>query len=155
MWGVENSVGFRELCRFDSDITALGVSPDGGRVFVASLDMTAKLIDFETGNVIAEIGNKPKPFLSVAFTPDGQAFAVGDADGALQIRQTADAKLLGTLTGSAGHLTALTYSPDGLRFGFGKRRRCHSSLGHKDRGSGVGNSHWRALYKYSCLHTRR
>ena len=44
-----------------NDVTALGVSSDGRRVFVASLDTTAKLIDFETGNVIAEIGKKPKP----------------------------------------------------------------------------------------------
>ena len=54
-------------------------------------------------------------FLSVAFAPDGQTFAIGDADGAIEIRQTADAKLLATFTGNTGHLTALTYSPDGLR----------------------------------------
>ena len=114
IWDVNNPVLFRELCRLDKYVSALGVA-DGRRVFVASLDTTAKLIDFQTGKIIAEIDKQPKAILSVAFAPDGQTFATGYAAGAIEIRQTADLKLLATLTGNAGHMTALTYSPDGAR----------------------------------------
>jgi len=110
---IDNPAVFRELCRLDGDVSALEVSPDGHRVVVASYNATSKLIDFETGKIIAEI--EPRSILSVAFAPDGKTFATGDAYGAIEIRQTTDAKLLTTLTGNAGHMTALTYAPDGLR----------------------------------------
>jgi WD40 repeat protein/serine/threonine protein kinase len=113
IWSADNPAVFRELASLDGDVSALEVSPDGHRVVVASYDTTSKLIDFETEKIIAEL--EPGSILSVAFAPDGKTFATGDAYGAIEIRQTTDAKLLTTLTGNAGHMTALTYSPDGLR----------------------------------------
>ena len=116
IWNANDGALVREVCRLNDTVTALGVSPEGRTIFVANLDTSLKLFDFETGKLVAQINQpQPKVITSVAFAPDGQTFATGAAAGEIQIRQTADAKLIATLTGSAGRVTALTYLPDGTR----------------------------------------
>ena len=115
VWDVKSGALARELCQLNDHVTAVAVSTEGRRVFVASLDTTAALFDFGTGKIVAAIGKQRKPITSVEFSPDGQTFATGDSSGDIQIRRIEDAKVIGTLTGSAGRMTALTYSPDGSR----------------------------------------
>jgi WD40 repeat protein len=56
----------------------------------------------------------PKGVESVAFSPDGQTLATGDANGSAYVWDVAAAKLLTTLTdpGSAG-INSVAFSPDG------------------------------------------
>lgn len=51
--------------------------------------------------------------LSVAFSPDGQLLATGDANGEVRLWQVADSKLLLICKGHAGWVHCVTFSPDG------------------------------------------
>ena len=90
IWDTESGGLIRELCRFERRVNTLGISPDGSTVFAAGLDRTAKLFDLETGEIIVDLGERRKPVLSVAFAPRGKTFAIGDADGIIEIRHISD-----------------------------------------------------------------
>ena len=50
---------------------------------------------------------------SVAFNPDGQLLAAGDAKGRIRLVRVADGKLLLTLTGHTDYVWSVAFSPDG------------------------------------------
>src|SRR5438045_2851629 len=50
---------------------------------------------------------------AVAFSPDSRFIAVGDADGTVRLRSTADGWLEGEYKGGSDSITAIAFSPDG------------------------------------------
>lgn len=84
----------RRLERQDGAITALGWSPDGARIAVASQSAAVNLYDPETGDKKASCGGHSAGIYTVAFSPDSTKLATGGFDGKVRVYATQDCQLL-------------------------------------------------------------
>ena len=80
----DDSTLIRKFERQDGPILALAISPDGGKVAVASEVGDVRIYDAETGDLVARCGGHEGGTYAVAFTPDGQELAAGGFDGVLR-----------------------------------------------------------------------
>ncbi len=94
-----------------SHITALAFSPTEELVASTSPDRSVRLWDFQSGKCRLVLSHDVVP-TRVAFRPDGRVLACAGAR-AVYIWDVASGKLLATLPGPKGNVTALAYSPDG------------------------------------------
>ena len=65
----------------------IALSPDG-RHLAAVASLGARIIDIETGEVVARPISDPDRLLSVAYSPDGSTLAVGSQDGRIFVVET-------------------------------------------------------------------
>ncbi|EUB98257.1 WD-40 repeat-containing protein [Rhizobium sp. CF080] len=83
VWNTESDAPPRRLPIHEEDITAIDLSPDGTRLAIASTDGTAKVLDIENGQVIADLKHEqfaalvsivpgPPIVRSAVFSEDGQ-----------------------------------------------------------------------------------
>ena len=106
--------------KFISSVNTVAFSPDGKTFLSGSLVGTA-LFDASTGQVI-RFYNTTGSSRVLAFSPNGQAFAVASADqqlspsfiGNVQIIDVASGNALVTIGQQIGGTTGLAFSPDGL-----------------------------------------
>jgi WD40 repeat protein len=84
----------RRLERQDGAITALGWSPDGARIAVASQSAAVNLYDPESGEKKASCTGHGAGIYTVAFSPDSTKLATGGFDGKVRVYATGDCKLL-------------------------------------------------------------
>lgn len=94
--------------------TAVGVSPDGRRVFVADLyDGSLRVIDTATNQLVARIGIGGV-LGGVAVSPDGDRVYVADAQGAIAVIDATTNTLAGAIA-VGGAPEKVTVSPDGAQ----------------------------------------
>jgi WD40 repeat protein len=80
----DDSTLIRKFERQDGPILALALSPDGGKLAVASEAGDVRIYDTETGALVARCGGHAGGTYAVAFTPDGAELAAGGFDGVLR-----------------------------------------------------------------------
>lgn len=66
-------------------VTSLAFSPSGQQLISTSLDFTIRIWNVQTQTEIRTLQESDRGVLTVAFRPDGRAFAVGNRDGTLKI----------------------------------------------------------------------
>ncbi len=78
-------------------------------------EATLQQTNFSGANFLQSVFAQPcNEIYAVAFSPDGQRFATGEADGQIRIWNTVDGQLLLTLTGHTNSIRSLSFSPDGV-----------------------------------------
>ncbi len=97
----ENTFKQRAVEGGDVDVLPLGtaegiaLNPDG-RHLAAVLTNSARIIDLESGEVIARPTNDPDRLLCAAYSPDGSTLAIGSLDGRIFVIETTFYTLLYT-----------------------------------------------------------
>jgi WD40 repeat protein len=93
--------------------------PQPQPVTAVTWDGPARIVNSDANGTIA-LWKLPSPVLdvtshagAVAYSPDGTALAVGGSS--VQLRDAATGKLIATLTGPAGHVYSVAFSPSGDR----------------------------------------
>ena len=96
------------------DWAAYGGAEGGLRVYKAkeNQDRTSGNNDV---NLVREFERQPGPVQSVAFSADGTLLAAGNTGSEVRVYETATGKKRATLSGHAGSVFALKFSPDGKR----------------------------------------
>jgi WD40 repeat protein len=108
IWDAESGELVRTLEHFRR-VNSLDWSPDGRQLVSAGYFMTA-VWEMETGSLIAFLSNAA--MTTVAWSPDGQFVAAGDAlDRKVRVWEAKTWSLVRELTGF-GHLNAVAFSPD-------------------------------------------
>lgn len=102
-------------------ITTVALSADGTLGATGFQDGSIHLWDGTTGAETATINAHSEPIVSLAFNPDGDRLASGDARGKVLLTVTKSGKSqVVSLTNSLDQKTALSFSPDGLVLAIGK-----------------------------------
>ena len=92
--------------------TALDMSRDGRYVAAGGTDAKAGLWDAITGRFVGEPRRLGGGACAVAFSPDGQAVAVGDDGKSVRLFSVPDLRPTGVVI-NTGSATAMAFSPDG------------------------------------------
>ena len=66
-------------------VNALALSPDGRFLVSGSEDVTLKIWDTATGNVLRTLSGHDQPVLAAAISPDGRQVASGGADPTVRV----------------------------------------------------------------------
>ena len=95
-----------------ASIKALVLSPDGRFLVSGSEDVTLKIWDTATGNVLRTLYGHEQPVLAAAISPDGRLIASGGADTTVRVWNvvTGQATTLGSHTSAVKNLA---FSDDG------------------------------------------
>jgi WD40 repeat protein len=129
VWDVEARKEMRTLKGHDGAVTCVAFRPDGTRLASGSADHTVRVWDPGTGQqVLTLLG--PERVNQVAFSPDGQSLAVayGAPDnpggaGEVRVWNLESKQEVFHLTGHAGPVTCVAFSPDGTRLATGSADR--------------------------------
>jgi WD40 repeat protein len=93
-------------------IASVALSGNGATIAATSLDKTVTVWNAVDGKVLHKIA-LPAVAQVVAFAPDAQSFAVGLADGSIQLLKVADGKEIKSLAGHKAAVTGLAFSLKG------------------------------------------
>jgi WD40 repeat protein/serine/threonine protein kinase len=153
VWDAGSGEEMLTLKGHSASINSVTFSPDGGRIVTASgdwmamADHTAKVWKIGTDNnglTIHVHGPTDGPFVSVAFSPDGQRIVTGIGNGTAKVWDATSAQELITLRGHTAGIGSVAFSPDGHRILTGSSdrtagvwdvtngNRLLSLTGHKD-----------------------
>ena len=97
-------------------VNALALSPDGRFLVSGSEDVTLKIWDTATGNVLRTLSGHEQSVLAAAISPDGRKIASGGADATVRVWNV----VTGESTKVASHSSAVknvAFSDDGRRPG--------------------------------------
>jgi len=105
-------------------LLAAAFAPDGKAVAAGGYDGHLRVWDIGTGKVLVDVpaqapaqpNMQAPPSVAVtalAFSPDGKQIAVGAADGAVHLFQSADGKYVRSLLGHGSAVTAVAFRPGG------------------------------------------
>jgi WD40 repeat protein len=94
-------------------VTAVAVTPDGGRVVSGSLDNTLRVWDLESGETLRTLQGQTSSVTAVALTPDGGRVVSGSWDNTLRVWDLESGETLRTLQGHTGPVHAVAVTPDG------------------------------------------
>lgn len=102
----------RVLTRHGFGVTELISGP--GWLAYGAVDGGTRVIDLDTGDVLADLTLDRRPILSMALSPDGSEFAVGDGEGYVMTVSTETWSITGDYRAAAnGPVWALAYTADG------------------------------------------
>lgn len=97
-----------------ASVNALALSPDGRFLVSGSEDVTLKIWDTATGNVLRTLSGHDQPVLAAAISPDGRWIASGGADATVRLWNV----VTGEVTRVASHSSPVknvVFSDDGKR----------------------------------------
>lgn len=106
----------REVWDLQEPIRAVAASRDGSRLFVALESGGVEILDPVARTTVADVAPPRDPLTgTLVVSPNGKLLALGRADGVVAIHRSTDGALVRQLRGHQGHVTWLTFSPDGAR----------------------------------------
>jgi WD40 repeat protein/tetratricopeptide (TPR) repeat protein len=97
------------------DLNRVGLSPDGGRLFLAGADGELVLRDTTTGRRVGRGMRHGAPLTVATFSPDGKQLATAAATGAVRLWDVATEKEVFPALALDGPPVALAFSGDGRR----------------------------------------
>lgn len=106
-----SEIELTNLRGFKGAITALGISPDGNTLVVASNDGQISAINASSSDIIYSLPLKVNPYSDVVFSADGRLFAVAEQQ-VVYLYNTETGELIRSLRGHAGNIGSLAISPD-------------------------------------------
>ena len=98
-------------------------SPDGKLLATAGEDMTAKLLDPNTGAEIKALAGHSGSVTGIAFSPDSATVATSSGDKTAQLWDVAAGTSKAKLEGHADGVTSVAFSPDGKTLATGSTDR--------------------------------
>ena len=87
-------------------------SPGGNLVAAANFNNTVRLLDAETGTLVATLKGHIDSVRSVDFSHDGRRIVSGAEDGTVRIWDTRHGQLLSSFVGRDGTISSVAFSPD-------------------------------------------
>ncbi len=94
-------------------VFSVAFSPNGEYALSGSDDMTARLWDVESGDLLRTFEGHSGLVIAVAFSPDGQYVLSGSSDMTVQLWRVEDGQLGYVFEGDAEGVNAIAFSPDG------------------------------------------
>jgi WD40 repeat protein len=94
-------------------INSLSYSPDGSRIVSGSDDMTIRVWDAETGEVIKKLTGHSYAVYSVSFSVDGSRIVSGGRDHTIRLWDAETRREINTFTGNRWEVTSVSISTDG------------------------------------------
>ncbi|PSQ77801.1 MAG: hypothetical protein BRD35_02865 [Bacteroidetes bacterium QH_7_62_13] len=116
LWRTETGTVVRHFDEGDWDssyVFSVAFSPDGKYALSGNDDMTARLWDVETGELLRTFDGHSGLVIAVAFSPDGQYVLSGSSDMTVQLWNVGDGSLGYIFEGDAEGVNAIAFSPDG------------------------------------------
>ena len=98
-----------------AEVPSVAFSPDGARLVSGSSDMTLKLWDGASGQLIRTFQGHFGRVTSVAFSSDGTRLLSGSSDMTLRLWDAASGQLVRTFQGHAAVISSVALSHDGTR----------------------------------------
>ncbi|HLH28834.1 MAG TPA: hypothetical protein VKW77_07945, partial [Acidimicrobiales bacterium] len=95
-------------------VSALALSPDGGRVLAGSANGMVTVWTAETGEAGPGVTGHAGSVTSAAVSPDGAVLATGGADAQVRLASAKDGSTIRVLTGHRGRVSAVAFVPGGL-----------------------------------------
>ena len=96
-----------------SYVTSISFSPDGKLLASGSYDMTIKLWNVVSGELLKTLKGHTDGVISISFSPDGNLLASGSDDKTIKLWNVVSGELLKTLKGHTGWVKSISFSPDG------------------------------------------
>lgn len=104
--------------------TAVAFSADGKQLLSGDYAGVIRLWDVGSGKKLSNLPAPPMPapkpplpdpvpVTALAFAPDGKSAVLGNADGAVQLFNLGDGKIVRTFAGHAGPITGIVFHPSG------------------------------------------
>ncbi len=104
----------RIVVRHGFGINRLVVNQSQGWIAYGAVDGGTRAVDFETGEVLADLTLERRPILAMAASPDGRQIAVGDGQGYIMVVSTEDWSIQKDFKAAKqGPVWALDYTADG------------------------------------------
>ena len=123
LWDAQTGDHRTTLSGHTKRVNSVVYSPNGTMIASGSRDGSVRLWDVTSGKQKAILNHTHwfnflfpwlnAPVHSVAYSPDGSTVAAGSIDRKVQLWDTQTPKLKATLTGHAGPVDTIVYSPDG------------------------------------------
>jgi WD40 repeat protein len=113
LWNAATSAAERELMGHDGAITSLAFHPDGQALASGAQDGTVRIWSRTAAEPLATLPDHPG-MTAATFRPDGRQLAVAPRDGGgIELWDPRTVERRHRLTGNAGLVTEIAYSPDG------------------------------------------